>query len=637
MSSPSDALSDAPECHDRAELPVDISPSPQDAGAVVFWRGRLVALWRAVQPIQRQRQIAWALVWLLMFAFTLLVGQHVLTRYAIYHADAFDLGNMDQAVWNTLHGHLLRFTNRGLDTLGLPTRLSIHVEPILILLAPLYLIHSGPETLLTVQTLALALGGVPLFLLSLRRLPALPFVGVAFVAAYLLNPFVVSEALWDFHAVALATPLLLLALWALATRRYIWYAVAALLALFTKEDVGLTLGLLGLLVALQPGTDRRRRWIGAATIVISLIWVYICFKLILPHYNPQNTAGNNYWYRYSWLGATPTDAIRNILTNPLILFSIMTQGRWGYLSMVARTAGGFGLFAPLLLICALPELAVNILSVHTEQYSGFFQYNALIAAYATVAGVYGVAAWYDARRQAEMGGPADGRPAGRQRTGEPAPERRWWQSLPARSGDGISGGQALSAWGMTVARGGHRVYAWFVRLVESITQWRQRALRRIPLASRWIGPLVMVWLLAFAWWNLSAVGRIPPFWHAGDLPSEQQAQTVAQINTLLARIPADVPVAATDTLDPHLSDRYDLYLLPDPQAYTAQYVALDIPHAVGAEIQACDRQIYMTMLASGRYEVIGRAGSVVVLHRVGAPLTSPPPSACASHYSQPVK
>jgi len=95
-------------------------------------------------------------------AFAILVGYHAIFRHLEFHTDAFDLGNMDQAVWNTLHGHPFRFTNRGNDDFGPPTRLSIHVEPILLLLSLLYLIHSGPVTLLATQTIALALGAIVL-------------------------------------------------------------------------------------------------------------------------------------------------------------------------------------------------------------------------------------------------------------------------------------------------------------------------------------------------------------------------------------------------------------------------------------------------------------------------------------------
>jgi len=138
------------------------------------------------------------MVWAMTLAFALFVGYHALYRHWEYHSDAFDLGNMDQAVWNTLHGHPFRFTNRGNDDFGPPTRLSIHVEPIILLLALLYLIHSGPATLLVTQTVALALGAIPLFALSLRRMPHLPFIGVGLVFAYLLSPFAIGSALWDF-------------------------------------------------------------------------------------------------------------------------------------------------------------------------------------------------------------------------------------------------------------------------------------------------------------------------------------------------------------------------------------------------------------------------------------------------------
>ncbi|MDE3230745.1 MAG: DUF2079 domain-containing protein, partial [Chloroflexota bacterium] len=139
--------------------------------------------------------------------FALVVGYRALQRHWGFHSDAFDLGNMDQAVWNTLHGHPFRFTNRGNDDFGPPTRLSIHVEPIILLLAPLYLIHSGPETLLVVQSLAVALGALPLYALSLRRLPQFPFVGVGLVVAYFISPFTMGLTLWEFHPVSLAAPL----------------------------------------------------------------------------------------------------------------------------------------------------------------------------------------------------------------------------------------------------------------------------------------------------------------------------------------------------------------------------------------------------------------------------------------------
>ena len=72
-------------------------------------------VWNALRSPEGQLRLAWALVLLLVVIDSILVCQHSIARYQTYHADAFDLGNMNQAVWNTLHGHPFRFTNRGLE------------------------------------------------------------------------------------------------------------------------------------------------------------------------------------------------------------------------------------------------------------------------------------------------------------------------------------------------------------------------------------------------------------------------------------------------------------------------------------------------------------------------------------------
>jgi uncharacterized membrane protein len=540
-------------------------------------KARARILWQALQTSEGQRRLAWTLTILAVVLDILIVGQHTIARYENYHADAFDLGNMNQAVWNTLHGDPFRFTNRGLDWNGPPTRLALHVEPILLLIAPFYLIHDGPETLIVIQVVAMALGAIPLLRLGLRHLPRIPLLAAGLVVAYLLTPEYLGAVLWDFHTVALATPLLLLALWALDAKHIVWFAVAAVLAALTKEDVALSLVLLGGLLAL------RGRWrLGLIVAALSAAYMALCFFVILPHFGGNATnSGNNFWYRYSWLGGSADAALHNIARNPLLPLSILDGARLGYLASLLRTAGGLGLLSPLLLICALPELAVNILSVHQEQYSGFFHYNAVILAYSMAAAVYGVAALYQARMRVEQG-----------------------ETLPS------------------VGPAPHVLSArlqWLVRYVQAA--W-QRLLARIPIPSRWIVPIALAWLLVTGWWNLSASGggRIQGFWASGEHPNPQ----VASINALLDRIPQSATVAATDSLDPRLSSRRTIYLLPDQQSYQAEYVAADIPNAISISRDA-DQRMLERMLASGRYTAVGRTGDVVVLHRTGPPLAPDTP------------
>ena len=447
--------------------------------------------------------IAWTAVGIAMLLFVVLVSMHSIVRQQSYHSDAFDMGNMDQAVWNTLHGHPFRFTNRGADWEGPPTRLGIHVEPILLLVALFYLIHSGPETLLILQTVALALGAIPIFLLGRRLIPTMPLAAAALSIAYLVAPTLLGVALWDFHSVALATPLLLLAVWALESRRYRTFAVAAFLAAMTKEDVALALIPLGLYIIFWRGRPR----FGAAVVLLSAIWLALCFFVILPHFSGGASGGNNYWYRYAWAGASPGDAIQNLAFHPWLLFTYIAKSapRLGYIATILRVGGGLGIFAPGLWICALPELAVNLYSSHPEQYSGFFQYNAMSVAFFSAASVYGVAALYRARlpreeKRTTAVGAKDTIEAAKR--GVPAQLYSWWQAM----------------------------------------------LGRIPIATRWIGPLVICWLAITCYWNLtSADQRLVNFWNVGAGPVPYQSA----VDQLLARIPAGArlprPIPLTHT------------------------------------------------------------------------------------------
>ncbi|HET7637796.1 MAG TPA: DUF2079 domain-containing protein, partial [Ktedonobacteraceae bacterium] len=226
---------------------------------------------------------------------------------------------------------------------------------------------------------------------------------------------------------------------------------------------------------------------------------------------------------------------------------------------------------PALLVAALPDIAINVLSTHQEQYSGFYQYNAVILPYLMAAAISGIAAIYHARRRVE-----------------------------AKVATGSF--SEADACRTTRAR----------TMLQTISACWQAALGRLPLPSQWIGPLVIAWLIASAAWNINATSAlVQPFWSVGTHSNPQQAQ----IDALLTSVPATASVAATDTLDPHLSDRYALYLLPDPQSYLADFVAIDLSDDIPTNLPA-DQQMYAAMLASGNYRIVGTAGQVVLLEHL---------------------
>src|SRR5215470_19261755 len=194
-----------------------------------------------------QLQLAWLLLAIIMLVYAVEISYQTLLRYDTFKATAFDLGNMDQVLWNTIHGRLFQFTNQGADWYGPPTRLAIHFEPIILPLSLLYLFHADPRILLVFQTLALASGALPVFLLTRKYLPEWPLLSVCMAIAYFLSPALLGLNIFDFHPVSLATPLLLYAVLALTYKRHVWFLVACILAAATKEDVPLALAIFGIL------------------------------------------------------------------------------------------------------------------------------------------------------------------------------------------------------------------------------------------------------------------------------------------------------------------------------------------------------------------------------------------------------
>src|SRR5258708_19414448 len=117
----------------------------------------------------------------------------------------------------------------------------------------------------------------------------------------------------------------------------------------------------------------------------------------------QARSTNNFWYRYGWLGRSPDIALLHVLTQPSLLLSpLQDPTRREYLVELLRTGGGLGIFAPTLWLSALPDIFINVLSTHKEQYSGFFQYNAVILPYLMLSAISGTPPFYHARSPVEF-------------------------------------------------------------------------------------------------------------------------------------------------------------------------------------------------------------------------------------------
>ncbi|HEX6819846.1 MAG TPA: DUF2079 domain-containing protein, partial [Ktedonobacterales bacterium] len=231
-------------------------------------------------PEGRAAQIALALVGIMAVAFVVFFTAYLWSLQDAYLTHAEDLGIMDQALWNTVHGAPLHQTicNVVSDTncLGDISRLAIHFEPIMFPISLLYLIAPSPKTIQFFQALIVATGAFPTYWLASRKLRS-AFAGVVFAAVYLLYPSLEAAVTYDFHAVTLAAAFLMFALYFMLSRNNVGLVIACLLALSTKEEIVVDVAMIALVILLF-----QRRWrLSAGLFALSVAWLVV--ELAIMH------------------------------------------------------------------------------------------------------------------------------------------------------------------------------------------------------------------------------------------------------------------------------------------------------------------------------------------------------------------
>jgi uncharacterized membrane protein len=301
-------------------------------------------------------------------------------RHDAFATGRFDLGNMVQTVWSTAHGHFLRMTDLHGDQIS---RLAAHVDPILVLYAPLWWIWPSPQLLLVTQAVVVALGAVPVFLLARKHLGS-GRAGLGFAVAYLLYPATGWLTLNEFHPVALATTFLLFAFWYLDEDRLLPFALFAIAAAACKEEIPLVVAGFGIWYALT-----RRRWVvGGLVAALGGLWAALAIGVVIPHYNAG--AESDFYGRYSEVGGSAGGIVKTLITHPLRIAEAAFSSRdLHYLLQLVTPLAGLCLLAPLVLIAALPELALNLLSSTTTQTSIHFHYTAGLIPPLVIAAIFG--------------------------------------------------------------------------------------------------------------------------------------------------------------------------------------------------------------------------------------------------------
>jgi uncharacterized membrane protein len=277
--------------------------------------------------------------------------------------------------------------------------MAIHNDILLVFLAPFYFIHQGPETLLVIQSVILALGAILLYLLAIKVLKSKPF-GLIIAFSYLIYPPLQRANIFDFHAVTLATSLLLFMFYFAYVKKYFSSFIFFVLAILSKENVALTTAMFGFYFALinKPNSTAsvkmlnrtekfRRFWFALVISLLSITWFILSIWTIIPYFrgSPHFALA-----RYVDFGESPTGIIKGIFFKPLVLakylFNIDTLRYFFFLFFPLCF---LSFFAPQFILICLPQLAVNLLSKNWTMQQIVFHYTSLITPFVFIGAVFG--------------------------------------------------------------------------------------------------------------------------------------------------------------------------------------------------------------------------------------------------------
>ena len=292
-----------------------------------------------------------------------------LTQHLSFNTYSHDFSMMDEAIYNSHSGQFMFSPVLGGNFFG------EHFQPILIFLVPLHFILKTPYLLVFVQPAALWLSVLVLRKLLVREGLSDALANFACLI-YLNNPVMISTLNYLFHAECFL-PLIIFGMFWYCGKKTTWkYWLMVFLGLMVKEDVGLYM--LGFSAYLAVA-DRRYK-LGIATALISVLWVTIALKLLIPYFGGGE--GYKFLARWAYWGSSPADIMAGYFKHPLAFIKAIFAGpyvwlffcmmfmpfyrKWGWLIFlvpwVINSTSSSPLQAKMSIYYGIPVLAFAVLS-----------------------------------------------------------------------------------------------------------------------------------------------------------------------------------------------------------------------------------------------------------------------------------
>jgi uncharacterized membrane protein len=277
-------------------------------------------------------------------------------RHFLFQSNALDLAIFDQWVYLTSQGLPPISSIFGFHMVG------DHAAFILYLIALPYKIYPDVHWLFAIQAIALALGCLPIYALSLQTGLSVPY-GRAIALSYLLYPALFNINFFtEFRPESIAVPAILWAMWAAIASKTRQLIIATSLVLICKDSLSLTVIAFGIWLWLC----QHRRMYGIGCIVAGTIWYLLTVGYLVPLLRGGQPGGVVF---YSSFGNSPKEIIWNFINNPgLILGKLfLPDTLFYYFLLLLPVIIGLHWRKSMVLLPGLPMLFLNIISDYWAQ------------------------------------------------------------------------------------------------------------------------------------------------------------------------------------------------------------------------------------------------------------------------------
>jgi len=250
-----------------------------------------------------------------------------------------------------------------------------HFFPFIIFLFPFYYLFESSYTLIFLQAVFLAVGAIPLFKLANLKLQSEKYAFIVSII-YLLSPLIFYLNLEEVHSLVFVIPLLLFAILFLEEGRIKWFITFIILSLMIEETVFLVVIPFSIYIMLK-----KNKKLGLSLFLYSTIFFIIILFLLIPAFREKGKFINNFtadenldkqesyvfFSRFSYLGNTPEEIVKNLLSKPYL---INENVGFGKIVIYVIDYFKFFLFIPLLsssIFVIVPAMFVNAISMEGLQ------------------------------------------------------------------------------------------------------------------------------------------------------------------------------------------------------------------------------------------------------------------------------